>query len=256
MDRGERWSGGRPRHEGDRRVPWQSLRRTLCLALVAAGAEASDSALAKACAKAETCSPTTFRSDACREWVTKQFLNRGVDDRPGSRPAARRGGVGEDPEELAARWTRSRRGPGRTRSACLRRSSSLQRVAPKCRGLRAHADAWGRRPASRPTPARRCDRTLGRPVSRTVPSLIGLLVAHVGRVRDRQLLGRRRAERPREAATRAETASVLRRGSFAQSRNYDPDELRERSSRPRGASTTPSRVGSRLAVDSSSSSVR
>jgi DNA polymerase III delta subunit len=66
----------------------------------------------------------------------------------------------------------------------------------------------------------------GDPVSRTVPSLIGLLVGHVGRVRDCQLMAE-------EGLTAREAAARLKRHPFyveklyAQARNYGPDELRE-----------------------------
>jgi DNA polymerase III delta subunit len=64
----------------------------------------------------------------------------------------------------------------------------------------------------------------GDPVSRTVPGLIGMLVGHVGRVRDCQLLAE-------EGLTAKEAASRLKRHPFyveklfAQSRSYDRDEL-------------------------------
>src|SRR5262249_15714055 len=59
-----------------------------------------------------------------------------------------------------------------------------------------------------------------------VPMLIGMLVAHVGRVRDCQVFAE-------EGLTAREAASRLKRHPFyveklyAQSRNYGPDELRE-----------------------------
>src|SRR5439155_13962590 len=65
----------------------------------------------------------------------------------------------------------------------------------------------------------------GDPVSRTVPMLVGMLVAHVGRVRDCQTFAD-------EGLTAREAASRLKRHPFyveklyAQARNYGPDELR------------------------------
>ena len=87
----------------------------------------------------------------------------------------------------------------------------------------------------------------GDPVSRTVPMLIGMLVAHVGRVRDCQLLAD-------EGLTSREAASRLKRHPFyveklyAQARNYGPDELREAVVRLAGLDHAV-KGGSRLAVD-------
>ena len=66
----------------------------------------------------------------------------------------------------------------------------------------------------------------GDPVSRTVPSLIGLLVAHVGRVRDCQLLADEGLS-SREAAARLKRHPFYVEKLYAQARNYGPDELRE-----------------------------
>jgi DNA polymerase III delta subunit len=87
-------------------------------------------------------------------------------------------------------------------------------------------DAWGRRDLGAALTA--CQTLLersGDPVSRTVPSLIGLLVAHVGRVRDCQLLADEGLS-AREAAARLKRHPFYVEKLFAQARNYGPDELR------------------------------
>ena len=88
-------------------------------------------------------------------------------------------------------------------------------------------DAWGRRDLAAALTA--CQTLLersGDPVSRTVPSLIGLLVAHVGRVRDCQLLADEGLS-SREAAARLKRHPFYVEKLYAQARNYGPDELRE-----------------------------
>ena len=87
-------------------------------------------------------------------------------------------------------------------------------------------DAWGRRDlAAALTSCQTLIERSGDSVSRTVPSLIGLLVAHVGRVRDCQLLAEEGLS-AREAATRLKRHPFYVEKLFAQSRNYDSDELR------------------------------
>jgi DNA polymerase III delta subunit len=80
-----------------------------------------------------------------------------------------------------------------------------------------------------------------------VPGLIGMLVGHVGRVRDCQLFAE-------EGLTAREAAARLKRHPFyveklyAQARNYDPDELRQAVVRL-AALDHAVKGGSRLAVD-------
>jgi DNA polymerase III delta subunit len=93
-----------------------------------------------------------------------------------------------------------------------------------------------------PDPAR-----AGDPVSRTVPALIGLLVAHVGRVRDCQALAEEGLS-PREAAARLKRHPFYVEKLFAQARSYGPDELRAAVVRL-AALDHAVKGGSRLAVD-------
>jgi DNA polymerase III subunit delta len=192
------------------------------LALV--GAEVKkDSALAKTCAKAGDVLVYDVPKRRLSDWVTKQFADRGVSVDPG---AARLliEVVGEDPEELAsevdkiATWSAGE--PVGTRE--------IELLAAGCAEIPGYelTDAWGRRDLAAALAA--CQTLLersGDPVSRTVPMLIGMLVAHVGRVRDCQAFAE-------EGLTAREAASRLKRHPFyveklyAQARNYGPDELR------------------------------
>ena len=105
----------------------------------------------------------------------------------------------------------------------------VQELAAGCAEVPGYdlTDAWGRRDLAGALTA--CQTLLersGDPVSRTVPSLIGLLVAHVGRVRDCQLLANEGLS-SREAAARLKRHPFYVEKLYAQARNYGPDELRE-----------------------------
>jgi len=214
------------------------------LALVAAEMK-KDSALAKACAKAGSVLVYDVPKRRLGEWVTMQFGDRGVSVDP---EAARLlvEIVGEDPEELAgevdkiATWAGGE--PVGTRE--------IELLAAGCAEIPGYelTDAWGRRDLAGALTA--CQTLLersGDPVSRTVPMLIGMLVAHVGRVRDCQMYSE-------EGLTAREAASRLKRHPFyveklyAQSRNYGPDELRSAVVRLAELDHAV-KGGSRLAVD-------
>jgi DNA polymerase III subunit delta len=192
------------------------------LALVAAELK-KDSALAKACAKAGDLLVYDVPKRRMADWVAKQFGDRGVAVEP---EAARLliDIIGEDPEELVsevdkiATWSGGE--PVGTRE--------IELLAAGCAEVPGYelTDAWGRRDL--PGALASCQTLLersGDPVSRTVPMLIGMLVAHVGRVRDCQTFAD-------EGLTAREAASRLKRHPFyveklyAQTRNYGPDELR------------------------------
>jgi len=192
------------------------------LALVA-GELKKDSALAKACAKVGDVLLYDVAKRRLAEWVTKQFAERGVGVDPEA-PRLLIEIVGDDPEELAsevdkiATWAGGE--PVGTREVEL--------LAAGCAEVPGYelTDAWGRRDLRGALGA--CQTLLersGDPVSRTVPMLIGMLVAHVGRVRDCQMY-------TDEGLTAREAASRLKRHPFyveklyAQARNYGPDELR------------------------------
>jgi DNA polymerase-3 subunit delta len=193
------------------------------LALVASELR-KDSALAKACAKAGDLLVYDVPKRRMSEWVTKQFGDRGVSvEAEASRLLVEV--VGEDPEELAseidkiATWSGG--DPIGTRE--------IELLAAGCAEVPGYelTDAWGRRDLAAALAA--CQMLLersGDPVSRTVPMLIGMLVAHVGRVRDCQTFAE-------EGLTAREAAARLKRHPFyveklyAQARNYSRDELRD-----------------------------
>jgi DNA polymerase-3 subunit delta len=214
------------------------------LALVAAELK-KDSALAKACAKAGNLLVYDVPKRRLSDWVTKQFADRGVSvDAEAARLLVEV--VGEDPEELAsevdkiATWSGGE--PVSTRE--------IEQLAAGCAEVPGYelTDAWGRRDLAGALTA--CQTLLersGDPVSRTVPMLIGMLVAHVGRVRDCQAFAE-------EGLTAREAASRLKRHPFyveklyAQARNYGPDELRDAVVRLAELDHAV-KGGSRLAVD-------
>ena len=193
------------------------------LALVASELK-KDSALAKACAKVGDLLVYDVPKRRMADWVAKQFGERGVSvDAEAARLLIEV--VGEDPEELAsevdkiATWSGGE--PVGTRE--------IELLAAGCAEVPGYelTDAWGRRDL--PGALGSCQTLLersGDPVSRTVPMLIGMLVAHVGRVRDCQVFAA-------EGLTAREAASRLKRHPFyveklyVQARNYGPDELRD-----------------------------
>jgi DNA polymerase-3 subunit delta len=214
------------------------------LALVASELK-KDSALAKACTKVGDLLVYDVPKRRMAEWVAKQFGDRGV----GVDPEAARllvEVVGDDPEELAsevdkiATWSGGE--PVGTRE--------IELLAAGCAEVPGYelTDAWGRRDL--PGALGACQTLLersGDPVSRTVPMLIGMLVAHVGRVRDCQAYAD-------EGLTAREAASRMKRHPFyveklySQARNYGPDELREAVVRLAELDHAV-KGGSRLAVD-------
>lgn len=192
------------------------------LALVAAEMK-KDSALAKASAKAGDVLVYDVPKRRLAEWVTTQFADRKV---PVDDEAARLliEVVGEDPEELSsevdkiATWSGGE--PVTTRE--------IELLAAGCAEIPGYelTDAWGRRDLGGALTA--CQRLLersGDPVSRTVPMLIGMLVAHVGRVRDCQAMAEEGLS-PRDAASRLKRHPFYVEKLFQQARNYAPDELR------------------------------
>jgi DNA polymerase III subunit delta len=193
------------------------------LALVAAEMK-KDSALAKACAKAGDVLVYDVPKRGLSEWVTRQFADRAVRvDAEAARLLVEV--VGEDPEALAsevdkiATWSGGE--PVSTREVEL--------LAAGCAEVPGYelTDAWGRRDLGAALTA--CQTLLersGDAVSRTVPKLIGMLVAHVGRVRDCQSFAEEGLT-SREAASRLKRHPFYVEKLFAQARNYDPDELRE-----------------------------
>jgi DNA polymerase-3 subunit delta len=192
------------------------------LALVAAELK-KDSALAKACAKAGDHLVYDVPKRRIAEWVTTQFADRGVRvEAEAVRLLVEV--VGEDPEELSSEVDKISTWAGSDPVGV----PEVEQLAAGCAEIPGYelTDAWGRRDLGAALTA--CQTLLersGDPVSRTVPSLIGLLVAHVGRVRDCQLLADEGLS-PREAAARLKRHPFYVEKLFAQARNYGPDELR------------------------------
>jgi DNA polymerase III subunit delta len=214
------------------------------LALVAAELK-KDSALGKACAKAGDVLIYDVAKRRLPEWVVKQFSDRNV---AVDAEAARRlvEIVGEDPEELATEVDKiSTWADGEPVGA-----REIEQLAAGCAQVPGYdlTDAWGRRDLAAALTA--CQTLLersGDPVSRTVPSLIGLLVGHVGRVRDCQLLAEEGLS-AREAAARLKRHPFYVEKLYAQARNFGPDELREAVVRLAELDHAV-KGGSRLAVD-------
>jgi len=214
------------------------------LALVAAELK-KDSPLGKACAKSGDVLVYDVPKRRVPEWVTKQFTERGVTvDAEAVRLLVEI--VGEDPEELASEVDKIATWSGGD-AISTREIEVLAAGSAEVPGYEL-TDAWGRRDLA--GALRACQTLLersGDPVSRTVPMLIGMLVAHVGRVRDCQAYAE-------EGLTSREAASRLKRHPFyveklyAQARNYDPDELRHAVVRLAELDHAV-KGGSRLAVD-------
>jgi DNA polymerase III subunit delta len=214
------------------------------LALVAAELK-KDSALGKACAKAGDVLVYDVAKRRLPEWVKQQFADRNVEaDAEAARLLVEI--VGEDPEELAsevdkiATWAAGE--PVGVRE--------IEQLAAGCAEIPGYdlTDAWGRRDL--PGALAACQTLLersGDPVSRTVPQLIGLLVGHVSRVRDCQLLAEEGLS-AREAASRLKRHPFYVEKLYAQSRNYGRDELREAVVRLASLDHAV-KGGSRLAVD-------
>jgi DNA polymerase III delta subunit len=214
------------------------------LALVAAEMK-KDSALAKACTKAGDVLVYDVPKRRLPEWVAKQFADRkvAVDDE-----AARLliEVVGEDPEELASEVDKIATWSGGERIT----TKEIELLAAGCAEVPGYelTDAWGRRDL--PGALSACQTLLersGDPVSRTVPMLIGMLVAHVGRVRDCQAMGEEGLT-PRDAASRLKRHPFYVEKLFQQARNYAPDELRNAVVRLAQLDHAV-KGGSRLAVD-------
>jgi DNA polymerase-3 subunit delta len=214
------------------------------LALVAAELK-KDSALAKACAKAGDVLVYDVPKRRLSEWVTKQFADRKVAvDGDAARLLIEV--VGEDPEELASEVDKIATWSGGEPVT----TKEIELLAAGCAEIPGYelTDAWGRRDLAGALTA--CQTLLqrsGDPVSRTVPMLIGMLVAHVGRVRDCQMYAEEGLT-AREAASRLKRHPFYVEKLFAQARNYGPDELREAVVRLAGLDHAV-KGGSRLAVD-------
>jgi DNA polymerase-3 subunit delta len=214
------------------------------LALVAAELK-KDSALGKACAKTGEILTYDVPKRRLGDWVSTHFKDRGVQvDAEAARVLVEI--VGENPEELASEVDKIATWAG-SDSVGVR---EIEELAAGCAEVPGYelTDAWGRRDLAGALTA--CQTLLersGDPVSRTVPALIGLLVAHVGRVRDCQAFAEEGLS-SREAASRLKRHPFYVEKLYTQARNYGPDELRGVVVRL-AALDHAVKGGSRLAVD-------
>jgi len=214
------------------------------LALVAAEVK-KDSALGKACAKAGEILTYDVPKRRLGDWVSTQFKERGVQvDAEAARVLVEI--VGENPEELASEVDKIATWAGADPVGVR----EIEQLAAGCAEVPGYelTDAWGRRDLAGALTA--CQTLLersGDPVSRTVPALIGLLVGHVGRVRDCQTFAEEGLS-SREAAARLKRHPFYVEKLYAQARNYGPDELRGAVVRL-AALDHAVKGGSRLAVD-------
>jgi DNA polymerase III subunit delta len=214
------------------------------LALVASDLK-KDSALGKASAKAGDVLAYNVVRRRLPEWVAKQFAERNVTvDAEAARVLVEI--VGEDPEELASEVDKIATWAGGDSAS----AGDIMRLAAGCAEVPGYelTDAWGRRDL--PAALGACQTLLersGDPTSRTVPVLIGRLVAHVGRVRDCQTFAAEGLS-PKEAAARLKRHPFYVEKLYAQARNYDSDELRQAVVRLAELDHAV-KGGSRLAVD-------
>jgi DNA polymerase III subunit delta len=214
------------------------------LALVASELK-KDSALGKASANSGAILAYNVVRRRLPEWVAKQFAERNVTvDPEGARLLVEI--VGEDPEELASEVDKIATWAGGDAVA----GADVARLAAGCAEVPGYevTDAWGRRDL--PAALAACQTLLersGDPVSRTVPALIGLLVGHVGRVRDCQTFAAEGLS-AKEAAARLKRHPFYVEKLYAQARNYDSDELRQAVVRLAELDHAV-KGGSRLAVD-------
>ena len=214
------------------------------LALVAAELK-KDSALGKACAKAGEILTYDVPKRRLGDWVSTQFKERGVQvDPEAARVLVEI--VGENPEELASEVDKITTWAGSDPVGV----GEIEQLAAGCAEVPGYelTDAWGRRDlAGVLTSCQTLLERSGDPVSRTVPALIGLLVAHVRRVRDCQAFAAEGLS-SREAAARLKRHPFYVEKLYTQARNYGPDELRGAVVRL-AALDHAVKGGSRLAVD-------
>jgi DNA polymerase-3 subunit delta len=191
------------------------------LALVAEEIK-SDSALAKACAKAGEILAYEVPKRKLPEWVSEQFARVGAKaDRDACRALVEI--VGESLDELAseveklATWASGE-------PIGVREVETLSAGRAET-SIFALTDAWGRRDVAAVLAAAesRLERS-DRPRSVELPRLVGLLVNHVGRVRACQALGAE-GVRPRDAAPRLKMHPFAAEKAFAQAQNYTAAEL-------------------------------
>jgi DNA polymerase-3 subunit delta len=191
------------------------------LALVA-GEIKSDSALAKACAKAGEILAYDVPKKKLAEWVGEQFARLGASaERDACRALVEL--VGDNLDELTteieklATWAN-----GAPIGVHDVEELSAGRAETSIFAL---SDAWGRRDVAAVLAAAesRLERS-DRPRSAELPRLAGLLVNHIGRVRACQMLAIEGIS-SRDAASRLKMHPFAAEKAFAQARNFTATEL-------------------------------
>jgi DNA polymerase III subunit delta len=182
----------------------------------------TDSALAKACAKAGDILAYDVTKKKLPEWVAEQFKRLGATaDRDACRALVSL--VGESLDELTteveklATWANGQ-------PIGMREVEELSAGRAET-SIFALTDAWGRRDVAAVLAAAesRLERS-DRPRSVELPRLVGLLVNHVGRVRACQALADE-GVRAKDAAPRLKMHPFAAEKAFAQAQNFSPTEL-------------------------------
>jgi DNA polymerase-3 subunit delta len=191
------------------------------LALVAEDVK-TDSAIAKACAKAGEILAYDVPKKKLPEWVGEQFARVGAKaDRDACRALVELVGesLDEPPGEVEKLATWANGQPIGVREV---EQLSAGRAETSIFAL---TDAWGRRDVAAVLAAAesRLERS-DRPRSVELPRLVGLLVNHVGRVRACQALADE-GVRPRDAAPRLKMHPFAAEKAFAQAQNFSSGEL-------------------------------
>jgi DNA polymerase-3 subunit delta len=192
------------------------------LALVA-GEIKSDSALAKAVAKAGQVLAYDVPKKKLPEWVAEQFGRLGARAEPDACRALVEI-VGDDLDELATEADKLATWAG-TDHVITRRDVELLAAGRAETAIFAVTDAWGRRDVA--ATLRSTEELLERSYrarSGELMRIVSSMVAHVGRVRRCQKLAEE-GVRPRDAAASLKLHPFVAEKAFAQAANFTADEL-------------------------------
>jgi DNA polymerase-3 subunit delta len=192
------------------------------LALVA-GEIKSDSALAKAVAKAGQVLAYDVPKKKLPEWVSEQFGRFGARAEPDACRALVEI-VGDDLDELATEADKLATWAG-TDQVITRRDVELLAAGRAETAIFAVTDAWGRRDVA--ATLRSTEELLERSYrarSGELMRIVSSMVAHVGRVRRCQKLAEE-GVRPRDAAASLKLHPFVAEKAFAQAANFTADEL-------------------------------
>ena len=192
------------------------------LALVATEMK-SDSALAKAVAKAGQVLAYEVPKKKLPEWVAEQFARFGAKAEPDACRALVEM-VGDDLDELASEVDKLATWAEPSTPITLRDVQQLAAGRAET-AIFAVTDAWGRRDvgATLRSTEELMERS-HRPRSGELMRIIGSMVGHVGRVRRCQKLAEE-GVRPRDAAASLKMHPFVAEKAFAQAANYSAEEL-------------------------------